>query len=90
MSSRNLTFTFFFVYLLPREMYYRIVNQRKLQQAYRKDRSGHASKVCKTSSRVKSISEIQQQNDICQECEAQEEGLPCLGCLEEAIFELEM
>lgn len=70
-------------------MYDRIVNQRKLQQAYRR-RSGHA-KMCKASSRVKPISDsIHQQNDVCQDCNAQEEGLPCLGCLEEAIFELEM
>ena len=83
----NLTF---YILFLIREMYFRIVNQRKLQKAYRKDKSGHASKMCKTSSRVKLISDVQQQNDACPECEAQEEGLPCLGCLEEAIFELEM
>lgn len=70
-------------------MYYRIVNQRKLQKAYRKNRSGHA-KMCKTSSIVKPISDIRQPNDVCQDCNSQEEGLPCLGCLEEAIFELEM
>ncbi|GFH55404.1 predicted protein [Chaetoceros tenuissimus] len=71
------------------EMYYRIVNQRKLQKAYRR-RSSHA-KMCKTSSRVTPISDsIHQQSDVCQDCNAQEEGLPYLGCLEEAVFELEM
>ena len=62
-----------------------------MQKAYRKDKSGHATKMCKTSSRGKPfLDSIHQQNDVCQECHGQEEGVPCLGCLEEAIFELEM
>ena len=80
-------FTFF---ILTREMYYRILNQRKLQNASRRDHSSYA-KICKTSSRVTPVSDIHQQNDGChQECNLHEEGVPCLGCLEEAIFELEM
>ncbi|GFH55326.1 predicted protein [Chaetoceros tenuissimus] len=70
-------------------MYYRIVNQRKLQQAYRKNILGHAMKLTKR--RVKSISNIQHQNDVCQECDVkEEEKLPCIFCLKEAVFELEM